>query len=560
MAKQIIYNPEARRRIMHGIDTVARAAAATFGCDGPAVLIQHRTDGMPPLFTRDGATVANAIVLEDRIADLGGRMLREVAGSVARQAGDGTTTAIVLARDIASECMKSVAAGYHPLQLQKGLELALALVDTDMQRRALTGVTPAWTARVAELASKHEPGVGELLNRAFAALGCDGPLTFQLGNGRHDGLEIVDGVRYEQGYLSPYFVTDRDRQIAVLERPFVLLCDYEITDLMDLVPILEQVTQQQRSLLVIAEDVRDGALTGMLLNHIRGVFKAVAVKPPGYGDHRAERLADLAVLTGAAPVLRSQGARLQDLSLSCLGQAQRAFIGSDTTTLVAANADPQAVGTRQAALRWQLGQVLARKPGQGSPTGNLHEAEELEQRIALLSAKTGVISVGGTTDLEIKERWVRIENAYKSARAALEQGVVAGGGAGLLAAQAVLDGVIAENAEQQRGVAILQQALAAPIRRLLANAGLESEPIISAIRRQTREAFAYDLQTRRLGPCLEIGIVDAVKVLRLALRNAVSVVGTLMTCESVVMPLADPDFMAGYSAEWAAATREDPRV
>jgi len=558
MAKQIIYNPEARRRIMHGIDTVARAVGATFGSDGPAVLIQHRTDGMSPIFTRDGATVANAIVLEDRIADLGGRMLREVAGSVARQAGDGTTTAIVLAHDIARECMKSVAAGYHPLQLQKGLELAL--VDADPLRPALTGVTPAWTARVAELASKREPGVGELLNRAFAASGRDGPLTFQLGNGRHDELEIVDGVRWEQGYLSPYFVTDRDRQTAVLERPFVLLCDYEITDLMDLVPVLEQVVEQQRSLLVIAEDVRDGALTGMLLNHIRGVFKTVAVKPPGYGDQRAERLADLAVLTGATPVLGSQGARLQDLSLSRLGQAERALISSDTTTLVATNADPQAVGTRLAALRWQLAQVLAREPGQGSPTGNLHQVEELEQRIALLSAKTGVISVGGTTDLEIKERWVRIENAYKSARAALEQGVVAGGGAGLLAAQAVLEGVIVENAEQQRGVMILRQALAAPIGRLLVNAGLESEPIIAALRRQTRGTYAYDLQTRRLGPCLEIGIVDAVKVLLLALRNAVSVVGTLMTSESVVMPLADPSVMAGYSPEWAATTREDPSV
>ncbi|OHX34190.1 molecular chaperone GroEL [Methylomonas sp. LWB] len=560
MSKQIIYNPEARLRIMQGMDTVARAAAATLGSSGPAVLIQHRTDGMPPIFTRDGVTVANSIILEDRVADLGGRMLRDVAGSVSRQVGDGTTTAIVLARAIAAECLKSVAAGFHPLQLQKGLDLALTLVEIELRRRALTDVTPEWIARIAAVASKDEPGVGTLLNRAFAELGQDGPLTFQLGNGRDDELDIVEGIRYDQGYLSPYFVTDRNRATAELERPYILLCDREIVDLMDLVPILEQVADQHRSLLVIADDVRDNALTGMLLNHIRGVFKTVAVKPPGFGDRRLERLNDLALLTGATPVLQSHGTRLEDLTLAQLGQAERAIVGAETTTILAGAGDSEAVARVVSGLRQALADVRARKPGDGSPTGNQHEADELEERIAMLSGKTGVFSVGGVTDIEIKERMVRIENAYKSVQAALEEGVMPGGGAGLVAVAAVLDEVIAENAEQHRGVAILSQALFAPLRQILSNAGLNGEIVAADLRRYAGESYAYDTQRQRLGPFLDIGIIDPVKVVRLGLRNAVSIVGTLMASESVVMDVPDPAIMAGYSPEWAAATREDPRA
>lgn len=560
MSKQIIYNPEARQRIQQGMDTVARAASVTLGCSGPAVLIQHRTDGIAPVFTRDGVTVANAIILEDRIADLGGRMLRDVAGSVSRQAGDGTTTAIVLAQRIASECLKSVAAGFHPLELKKGLDLALALVEQHLQKHAVTGVTADWIEKIAAVASKDEPGVGRLLAEALAELGTDGALNFQLGNGRDDVLEIVEGIHYDQGYLSPYFVTDKTRNEAVLDHPYILLYDREITDLMELVPILEEVADQNRPLLVIAENVQDQALTGLLLNHIRGVFKVVAIKPPGFGDKRIDRLNDLALLTGGQAILEGRGNRLEQVELAQLGQARRAVITAERTTIIGGNGDSTRIRQLIQSLRLDAETIRAKKPGQGSATGNQHDIEELEERIAMLSGKIGNFQVGGITDVEIKERLVRIENAYMSAKAALEEGVLPGGGIGLFNALAAIRDVIAENAEQQQGVAIMRHALTAPLQQLLTNSGLNGEAVLAQLRNAADWRQAFDIQRQRYGDFLEIGIIDPVKVTRLALRSAVSVITTLMTTESVVMDVPDLSIMAGYSPEWAAATREDPRM
>jgi chaperonin GroEL len=559
MSKHIIYNPEARLRLLEGINTVARAACVTMGSAGPAVMIQHRTDGIAPVFTRDGVTVANAIILEDRIADLGGRMLRDVAGSVSRQVGDGTTTAIVLAQKIAAESLKSVAAGFHPMELKKGLELALILVEKHLQKIALTGVTADWIAKIAAVATKDEPGIGALLAKALAELGQDGPLTFQLGN-REDQLEIVEGIHYRQGFLSPYFITDKTRGEAVLEQPYILLYDREVADLMDLVPILEEVADQDRPLLVIADNIADKALTGLLLNQVRGVFKVAAVKPPGFGDKRLNRLDDLAVLTGGEAILEAHGKRLAHVRLAQLGRAQRAVVTADAITIVGGAGQRELVVNRIEALRRELTSIRARKPGECSPTGNQHDADELEDRIAMLSGKTGVFSVGGITDVEIKERLVRIENAYLSARAAMEEGVLPGGGVGLFRCLPVLEEIIAENAEQQQGIAILRQALSAPLKQLLSNAGLNGEDVIMRLLNQDSDYFAFDMQRLRYGDFLEIGIIDPLKVVRMALRNAVSVVGTLIGSESVVMDVPDMSIMDGYSPEWAAATREDPRL
>lgn len=559
MSKQIIYNPEARQRLLQGMDTVARAAAVTFGSSGPAVLIQHRTDGIAPVFTRDGVTVANAIILQDRIADLGGRMLRDVAGTVSRQVGDGTTTAIVLARSIATACLKSVAAGFHPLELKKGLELGLTLVEQHLQKHAVTGVTSDWIEKIAAVASKNEPGIGALLAQAFEALGLDGAMSFQLGNGRDDCLEIVEGIQYEQGYLSPYFVSDKNRNQAVLEQPYILLYDREITDLMDLVPILELVAEQHRPLLIIAENIQEQALAPLLLNHVRGVFQVAAIKPPGFGDKRIDRLQDVALLTGGEAILEARGQRLETVDLAQLGQAERAVVTAEQTTIVGGKGDRIAIRALSLHLREEAEAVGARKPGQGSPTGNQHEREELEERIAMLAGKIGNFQVGGITDVEIKERLVRIENAYRSAQAALQEGVMPGGGVGLYHATAALTGIIAVNAEQQQGIAILQQALAAPMLQLLANAGTNAEAV--AARLNSGDArLAFDTQQQNYGDFIDIGIIDAVRVVRLALRSAVSVIATLMATESVVMDVADPSIMAGYSPEWAAATREDPRI
>lgn len=560
MSKQVIYNPEARQRLLQGINAVARAASVTLGSAGPAVMIQHRTAGIMPIFTRDGVTVANAIVMEDRIADLGARMLRDVAGSVSREVGDGTTTAIVLAQSLASEALKSVAAGFHPLQLQKGMELALTLVEQHLQKTAVTGVTEDWLEKIALVASKGEAGVGKLLSQALSELGDDGSLSFQLGNGRDDQLEVVEGIHYEQGFLSPYFITDKTRAEAVLEQPYILLYDREISDFIDLVPILEEVAAEGRPLLLIAESVSEKALAGLLLNHVRGVFKVVAVKPPGFGDGRINRLSDLAVLTGGTAILEAHALRLEQVKLTQLGQAQRAVIIEGSTTIIGAAGAREPVVERIEALRRTLAVVRARKPGEGSASGNLHEAEELEERICVLSGKTGTFSVGGITDVEIKERLVRIENAYLSAKAAMEEGVLPGGGVGLFRSQVILNEIIAENAEQQQGIAIIKNALGAPMRQLLVNCGLNSEEVMMRLCAQADPQFAFDMQHQCYGHFLDIGIIDSVKVVRMALRKAVSVVGTLISSDTVIMNVPDLSIMDGYSPEWAAATREDPRL
>ncbi len=560
MTKQIIYNPQARLRLMHGIDSVARAAVVTMGSAGPAVMIQHRTDGIMPIFTRDGVTVARSINFEDRIADLGGRMLRDVAGAVSRQVGDGTTTAIVLAQKLAQESLKSVAAGFHPLQLKKGLDLALTLVEKNLLDNSVKDVTTDWIEKISAVATKDEKGVGKLLAQALAELGSEGQLTFQLGNGREDELDIVDGVHYEQGYLSPYFATDKTRAEAVLDNPYILLYDREIHDLMDLIPILEEVKAQGRALLIIADNVIDKALTGLLLNHVRGIFNVVAVKAPGFGDKRIDRLKDLALLTGGQAILDDYSSpKLEHVTLDLLGQAQRVVITETTTTIIGAKGDDELVKERIKNLREQADLILAIKPGTGSATGNKHDFEELEERIALLSGKTGVFSVGGTTDFEIKERMVRIENAYMSAKAALEEGILPGGGVALFNCIQMLNTVIAENAEQQQGITIMKTALAAPLQNLTRNAGLNPEIVISKLNAAEDSHFTVDTQYQHYGNFLDIGIIDPVKVMRIALRNAVSVVTTMMTTEVIVMDVPDLSIMDGYSPEWAAATREDPR-
>jgi chaperonin GroEL len=561
MTKHVIYNPEARIKLMHGIDSIARAAIVTMGSAGPAVMIQHRTDGIMPIFTRDGVTVARSIHFNDRIANLGGRMLRDVAGAVSRQVGDGTTTAIVLAQKLAQESLKSVAAGFHPLQLKKGLDLALALVEKKLLDDALKDVTSDWIEKISAVATKDEKGVGELLAQALENLGLEGQLIFQLGNGREDELEIVEGIHYERGYLSPNFVTDKVRAEAVLENPYILLYDREIKDLMDLIPILEDVKAEGRSLLIVAENVIDKALMGLLLNHVQGVFKVVAVKAPGFGDKCVDRLKDLALLTGGQAILDDYSSpKLEHVELNLLGQAQRVVITETTTTIIGAKGNPELVKERIVNLREQADLILAIKPGIGSASGNKHDFGELEERIALLSSKTGVFSVGGISDFEIKERMVRIENAYMSAKAALEEGVLPGGGVALFNCIKMLNTVIAENAEQQQGISIMKLALAAPLQSLTRNAGMNPESVIAKIENADDSHFTVDTQRETYGNFLDIGIIDPVKVMRLALRNAVSVVSTMMTTEAIVMDVPDLSIMDGYSPEWAAATRENPRL
>ncbi|MBE0471339.1 MAG: molecular chaperone GroEL [Methyloprofundus sp.] len=560
MPTKIIYDAQARLKFMTGINKIANAVGVTYGSAGPAVLIQHVADGLTPVFTRDGVTVAKSISCHDRTEDIGARMLRDVAGAVSRQVGDGTTTAIVLAQAISQECMKLVAAGYHPTQLKQGMDIALAVVEKKLQEQAMTGITPDWIEKIAAIATKDEVGVGALLAEAFEKLGTKSPLTFKLGNGREDVLEVVDGIQYDQGYLSPYFVTDKDRNEAVLDNPYILLYDKEISDLMDLVPILEEVNAVGGSLVIIAEDVIDKALSGLLLNQVRGIFKVVALKPPGFGDKRENRLQDLAIMTGGQAFIGDFATKLEHIELAQLGQAKRVIVSADNITIIGGRGDQALIKERINYLAHEAEMIQQRKPGDGSPTGNKHDFEELQERLAILSGKTGVFEVGGTADVEIKERMVRIENAYMSTKAALEEGVMPGGGVGLYNMVRYLDDIIVTHAGQQQGIAIVKQALQRPLQKLNSNAGVNSEVVLARLQAENNPRFAFNTQDKGYGDFLEIGVIDAVKVARLALRNAVSVVGTLITTQVVVMHVPDTSIMDGYSPEWAAATREDPRA
>jgi len=560
MPKKIIYDEEARLKFMAGINKVANSVAVTYGSAGPAVIIQHVADGLTPVFTRDGVTIARSISCQDRIEDLGARMLRDGAGAVSRKVGDGTTTSIILAQAIAEQCMPRIKAGFHPVKIKQGMDIALAILEKKLQDNAINDVSDDWIEKISAIATKNEPGVGKLLAEAFDDLGVQGNLTFQLGNAREDVLEIVDGVQYGQGYLSPNFITDKERAEAVIDNPYILIYDREISDLMELIPLLEDVKIEGRSLLIIAENVIDKALTGLLLNHARGIFKTVAVKPPGFGDKRINRLKDLAVMTGGEAILEDTMQKLEHVSLQQLGQAKRVVVTEGSVTIIGAKGEQNKIDQLVDSLQHEAELVLERKPGQGSATGNSHDFEELEERIAILAGKTGVFEVGGTTDVEIKERMVRIENVYMSSKASLEEGVLPGGGVGLYNLIKYLDEIIVETPDLQQGVEVVKLALIKPLLIIAKNAGLNPENVLHQLMTADNDQMVMDTYTKEFGDFLEIGVIDSVKVVQLALRSAISVVGTLITSSVVVMHVEDMSIMDGYSPEWAAATREDPRA
>jgi len=559
MPIKIIYDEQARLKFMKGINKVADSVSVTYGSAGPAVMIQHVADGLTPIFTRDGVTIARSISCYDRVEDLGARMLRDVAGAVSRKAGDGTTTAIILAQAIAEQSMPRIKAGFHPVKLKQGMDMALAVLEKRLEDNAVKGVSSDWIEKISAIATKNEPGVGKLLAEAFDALGVAGALTFQLGNAREDVLEIVDGIQYEQGYLSPNFITDKNRAEAVLDNPYILFYDREISDLMDLIPILEEVKIEGRPLLIIAEDVVDKALTGLLVNHARGTFNTVAVNPPGFGDKRINRLKDLALMTGGEAILEESFTKLEHVTLEQLGQASRVVVTEGTVTIVGGKGEQEKIDQLMSGLRHEAEIILQRKPGQGSPSGNSNDLEEVEDRLALLAGKMGVFEVGGTTDVEIKERMVRIENGYMSSKAALEEGVLPGGGVGLYDLAKELDKLIIENVDQQQGVEVVKYALIKPLLTIASNAGLNAEEVIHKLMLANDSRITVDTETNQYGNFLELGVIDSVKVTQLALRSAVSIVGTLITSDVVITTAPDLSIMAGYSPEWAAETREDPR-
>jgi chaperonin GroEL len=559
MAKDISFGDMARRDILFGVNALADSVGVTLGPRGRNVVIEHRAAGLPPVATKDGVTVAQAIELSGRRESIGVSMVRGMATTVAREAGDGSTTAVVIARRVADETRKALACGMNPRDLAFGVEQALRAVDAYLEKAARPCVDRRMLAHVAAIASGGDDDIGEIVADALERAGEGGVVTAQIGDSIVDEIDCVDGMRWEQGFRSPYFQTDSQRRVAELEDAHVLIYDRVVNDFSELIPTLEIVRKLGGSLLVVAENFEESALPGLLLNHIRKNLCSVAVKGPGYGDGRYEYLLDLAALTGARPIMESFGEDLASVTPAHLGRARRVVVSEDETLVIGAGGDAAAIADRLARARRELDWIVNGDPKKGSPSGKRREVEKLEERISALTGKLVTIKAGGYSDVLIKERLQRIDNALNSARMAREQGVIAGGGVGLYRARRALDGMTGDTLDMSHGVAIVRNSLDEPVRRIAANAALDAQELLFELRRANDDFYGYDVRAGQWGDLYELGVIDPVGVTRLALRNAVGTATSLMTveCAVTVIPPKDPTF--GFNAEQAAMTREDPR-
>jgi len=558
MAKDIRYGDIARRKMLAGANLLADAVQVTLGPRGRNVMIEHRTSGILPVVTKDGVTVARSIAVDDRFESAGINMFKDMAGKVSKECGDGTTTTIVLARYIARKVLAAMGAGLDPNGLRTGLELGTHAAIEDLERRAKSCADKHSIVRIGATASNGDVSVGELLASAFEKVGPKGAININLGNSVNDEIEFQEGAQWEQGWLSPYFMTDKTRRIAELADPYVLLYDRQIKQFDELVPILEIVGEAKGSLLIIAEDVEEAALGGVLLNHIRCVLKAIAVKPPAYGDRRKDTLADLACLLGGRAILEDNGDDLSHVKLSDLGRASRVEVTDSTTSLFGGAGDPEKIAERLHALRTEVQRI--QNNDKGSPTGKLHDLDDLEERIANLSSVTATIKVGGGSEAEMKERLQRIENARNSVAAALAEGGLPGGGAGLLRCRKVLRGLSSTDIAVRHGIKIIEDAVGEPSRLIATNSGQDALAVQYETLASDDELFGFDARAGRFCNLFEAGVIDPLRVTRLALQHATVAASTLMTTECVVTTLPPDDPTYGYTAEWAAATREDPRA
>jgi len=559
MAKDIKFGDPVRRDMLQGVNTLADSVGVTLGPLGRNVVIEHRAAGLPPVATKDGVTVAQAIELTGAHQSIGVSMIRTMATAVGRDAGDGSTTAVVLARRVASETRKALASGINPRELAIGVERALRAVDAHLEAIARPCADRETTAHVATVASGGDAGIGRIVADALDRAGAGGVVAAEIGDAVFDDIACSEGMRWEQGFRSPYFQTDSGRRVAELEDAHVLIYDRVVNDFAELIPALEIVRKSGGSLLVVAENFDESALPGLLLNHIRKNLCSVAVKGPGFGDSRYDYLLDLAALTGAKPILESCGEDLARITPAHFGKARRVVVSEGETIVIGAGGDSSQIADRLARARRELDLIVNGDPRKGSPSGKRREIEKLEERISALTGKMVTIKAGGYSDVLIKERLQRIENALNSARMATEQGVIAGGGVGLYRARRALEHVFGDNLDQTHGIAVIRNALDEPARRIAANAGMDANELLFELRRTPGDFYGFDMRAGVWGDLFELGVIDPVGVTRLALRNAVGTAMSLMTveCAVTIVPPDDPSF--GFNARQAAATREDPR-
>jgi chaperonin GroEL len=544
-AKEVRFADDARSRMANGVNVLANAVKVTLGPKGRNVVLD-KSFGAPTV-TKDGVSVAKEIELKDKFENMGAQLVKEVASKTSDEAGDGTTTATVLAQAIVNEGLKSVAAGIDPMEIKRGLDKATVAVVAELKKLSTPCKDRKSIAQVGTVSANSDESIGENIAKAMDKVGKEGVITVEDGSGLEDELDVVEGMQFDRGYLSPYFINNAQSQQCELENPYILITEKKISSIRDLLPVLEGVAKSGRSLLVIAEDVEGEALATLVVNNLRGIIKVAAVKAPGFGDRRKEMLKDIAILTGGTVIAEELGLQLEKATLNDLGTAKKVQIDKENTTIIDGAGKKEKIEGRIKEIRKQVDDATSD-----------YDREKLQERLAKLAGGVAVIKVGAATETAMKEKKARVEDALHATRAAVEEGIVPGGGVALVRALSVLDSFKAPTEEQQVGVNILKRALEEPLRQIVKNAGEEPSVIINKVK-EGKGAFGYNAQNGQFGDMIELGILDPTKVERLALQNAASVAGLLLTTEAMVaelpkkespMPAGGPGGMGGMGDDF----------
>ncbi|NQW77464.1 MAG: chaperonin GroEL [Cytophagales bacterium] len=520
MAKELFFDSEAREKLKRGVDTLANAVKVTLGPKGRNVIIDKKFGS--PQITKDGVTVAKEIELEDAVENMGAQLVKEVASKTADQAGDGTTTATVLAQSIYTIGSKNVAAGANPMDLKRGIEKAVDAIVKDLKKQSRPITTSNEIAQVATISANNDSEIGKMISSAMDKVGREGVITVEEARGTETEVKTVEGMQFDRGYLSAYFVTNTDKMEVELEKPFILISEKKVSSMKELLPVLEVVAQTGRPLLIISEDVDGEALATLVVNKIRGALKVAAVKAPGFGDRRKAMLEDIAILTGGTVIAEERGFKLENATIEYLGQADKIIIDKDNTTIVNGSGSKDDINNRVNQIKSQI-----------ENTTSDYDREKLQERLAKLSGGVAILYIGAATEVEMKEKKDRVDDALHATRAAVEEGIIAGGGVALIRAIGSLDKLKGENEDQMTGINIIRQAVESPLRTIVANAGGEASVVVNAVR-AGKDDFGYNAREDKYENMIAAGIIDPTKVTRLALENAASIAGLLLTTECVI--------------------------
>jgi len=524
-AKQVLFGDDARVRIVRGVNILANAVKTTLGPKGRNVVLE-RSFGAPTV-TKDGVSVAKEIELKDKFENIGAQLVKEVASKTSDNAGDGTTTATVLAQSIVVEGLKYVAAGINPMDLKRGIDKAVAVAVSELKKLSKPCTTTKEIAQVGSISANSDFSIGKIIADAMDKVGKEGVITVEDGKSLDNELDVVEGMQFDRGYLSPYFINNPDKQVSALEDPYVLIYDKKVSNIRDLLPVLEQVAKSSRPLLIVAEDVEGEALATLVVNNIRGILKTTAVKAPGFGDRRKAMLEDIAILTGGTVISEETGMSLEKATLAELGQAKRIEVGKENTIIIDGHGDAKSIEARVKQIRVQIDEATSD-----------YDREKLQERVAKLAGGVAVIRVGAATEVEMKEKKARVEDALHATRAAVEEGIVPGGGVALIRTRAVVSQLKGDNADQDAGIKLVLRAIEEPLRIIVANAGHEPSVVVNEVA-NGKGNYGFNAATGEYGDLVEQGVLDPTKVTRTALQNAASVASLLLTTEAAVCELAE---------------------